>query len=109
MTKIKRYEQNNTASGDDKYFYVVTLEVEYTVKQFIEAILTRSFYSNEYGYIKIHNEAQMYLSEQKIKYSKGKLTSNIAELERMPLDSKIISIGVWYTWTSTDYVLKIQK
>ena len=51
----------------------------------------------------------MYLSEQKIKYSNGKLISNIAELERMPLDSKIISIGVWYTWTSTDYVLKIEK
>lgn len=109
MTKIKRYKQNNTASGDDKYSCVVILEIEYTVKEFIEAILTRSFYSNEYGYIKIDNEAQMYLSEQKIKYSKGKLTSNIAELERMPLDSKIISIGVLYTWTSTDYVLKIQK
>ena len=109
MTKIKRYEQNNTASGDDKYSSEVILEIEYNVKQFIEAILTRSFYSNEYGYIKIDNEAQMYLSEQKIKYSNGKLTSNIAELERMPLDSKIISIGVLYTWTSTDYVLKIQK
>ena len=75
MTKIKRYEQNNTASGDDKYSCVVTLEIEYTVKEFIEAILTRSFYSNEYGYIKIDNEAQMYLSEQKIKYSNGKLTA----------------------------------
>ena len=109
MTKIKRYEQNNTASGDDKYSCVVTLEIEYTIKEFIESILTRSFYTNEYGYIKIDNEAQMYLSEQKIKYSNGKLISNIAELERMPLDSKIISIGVLYTWTSTDYVLKIQK
>ena len=109
MTKIKRYELNNTASGDGTNAYKIVLEKECTVKEFIEAILTRSFYSNEYGYIKIDNEAQMYLSEQKIKYSKGKLTSNIAELERMPLDSKIISIGVWYTWTSTDYVLKIQK
>lgn len=43
MTKIKRYEQNNTASGDDKYSCVIILEIEYTVKEFIEAILTRSF------------------------------------------------------------------
>ena len=109
MTKIKRYELNNTASGDDKYSCVVTLEIEYTVKKFIEAILTRSFYSNEYGYIKIDNEAQMYLSEQKIKYSNGKLISNIAELERMPLDSKIINVRASGGWTRMDYVLKIQK
>ena len=109
MTKIKRYELNNTASGDDKYSYEVILEIEYTVKEFIEAILTRSFYSNEYGYIKIDNEAQIYLSEQKIKYSKGKLTSNIAELELMPLDSKIINIRARGGWTSMDYVLKIEK
>lgn len=64
MTKIKRYELNNTASGEDKYSYEVILEIEYTVKKFIEAILTRSFYSNEYGYIKIDNESQMYLSEK---------------------------------------------
>ena len=107
MTKIKRYEQNNTASGDGTNAYKIVLEKECTVKEFIATIL--SFYSDEWGYIGIENKTEPFLGKPKIEYSKGKLIGTIAELERMPLDSKIISIGVWYTWTSTDYVLKIQN
>ena len=107
MTKIKRYEQNNTASGDDTNAYKIVLEKECTVKEFIATIL--SFYSDEWGYIGIENKIEPFLGKPKIEYSKGKLIGTIAELERMPLDSKIISIGVLYTWTSMDYVLKIQK
>ena len=107
MTKIKRYEQNNTASGDGTNAYKIVLEKECTVKEFIATIL--SSYSDEWGYIGIENKIEPFLGKPKIEYSKGKLIGTIAELERMPLDSKIISIGVWYTWTSTDYVLKNQK
>ena len=107
MTKTKRYELNNTASGDGTNAYKIVLEKECTVKEFIATIL--SFYSDEWGYIGIENKIEPFLGKPKIEYSKGKLIGTIAELELMPLDSKIISIGVWYTWTSTDYVLKIQK
>ena len=107
MTKIKRYEQNNTASGDGTNAYKIVLEKECTVKEFIATIL--SSYPDEWGYIGIENKIEPFLGKPKIEYSKGKLIGTIAELERMPLDSKIISIGVLYTWTSMDYVLKIQK
>lgn len=107
MTKIKRYEQNNTASGDGTTAYKIILEKQCIVKEFITTIL--SSYSDEWGYIGIENETEPFLGKPKIEYSKGKLISNFAELERMPLDSKIISVRARGGWTSMDYVLKIEK
>ena len=107
MTKIKRYVLNNTASGDAKNAYKIVLEKECTVKEFIATIL--SSYPDEWGYIGIENKAEPFLGKPKIEYSKGKLIGTIAELELMPLDSTIITVRERGGWTSTDYVLKIQK
>ena len=107
MTKIKRYKLNNTASGDGTNAYKIVLEKECTVKEFIATIL--SSYPDEWGYIGIENKIEPFLGKPKIEYSKGKLIGTIAELELMPLDSKIITVRARGGWTSMDYVLKIQK
>lgn len=107
MTKIKRYERSDTESGDGTTAYKIILEKQCTVKEFITTIL--SSYSDEYGYIGIENKTEPFLGKPKIEYSKGKLIGTIAELELMPLDSKIINVRARGGWTSMDYVLKIEK
>lgn len=79
------------------------LDQEYTVGNFIEAILAN--HANEWGYIGINNGKNEVFEDLKCEYRYGKLSS-----EKMPeeiLKKSVIDVSAYGGWTQMDYLLDI--
>lgn len=94
--------QNTPTGGDCTARYTVTLDKEYTVKEFIDEVLTR----NEWGCVGIYNEGQAWFDSgtPNCEYSRGKL---ITEMPLEVLERKIESVTASGGWSRMDYVIKL--
>lgn len=89
--------------GDCTAPYSVQLDKEYTLKEFIDAIL--QFKNDEWGYIGIRDNKPFTFGEPKCEYSHGKLLYNMPE---NILDKKVLQAIADGGWTRMDYLLLIQ-
>jgi len=87
MIKLK---QNTKIYGDSTSGYLVILDKEYTINNFINEILTRK----EWGYF--------FINDNKYKYQNDKL---INVIEKEILSTKIKNISASGGWSRMDYII----
>ena len=89
--------------GDCTCGYGVTLDKEYTVREFIETVFKEL--SGEWGYFGIHNESgdvsARLFGEPRCEYRYGKLTTQSIPDEY--LDKNIIEVTADGGWSRMDY------
>lgn len=100
MIKLK---QNTKTFGDSTAGYLVILDKEYTVDEFVNEVLTK----NEWGYIGIYYENMHWFESgnPKCEYKWNKL---ISKLPDDILNKKISSVTAHGGWSNMDYLLKLQ-
>lgn len=95
-----KFSQSGPISGDCTAPYEVSLDKEYTVRTFINEVLTRE---NEWGYIGIENGYAIF-GDPFCEYRHGKLASKMNE---EILDKPVLSVSASGGYTRMDYLLKI--
>lgn len=86
--------------GDCTAPYDVELYKEYTVDEFVHAVLTRK----EWGYIGIYCQSKIF-GEPKCEYSYDKLLYNLPD---DVLNKKVIKVKAHGGWSRMDYLLWIE-
>lgn len=87
-------------SGDCTTPYVIELEKEYTVQEFIDAVLLKS---DEWGYIGIEHKLATF-GKPFCEYKYGQL---LYELPKEILNKKVVSVRAHGGYTRMDYCLTI--
>lgn len=101
MFKLK---QAGPERSDCTALYDVILDKEYTVKEFVDTVLTRD---GEWGYIYVmHMEDKSLFENPHCEYRYGELLSNLPE---EVLDRKISDVSAGGGWSSMDYFLYLES
>ncbi len=98
MIKLR---QNTKVKGDETAGYEVILTKEYTVRSFVNELLTER--KGEWGHVGVDDGSSIFGSPN-LEYKWGKLLS---ELPKEILDKKIISATASGGWSRMDYKLKL--
>lgn len=103
-----RLIQSTPVSGDCTCGYNVKLDREYTVKDFIDTVLSER--NGEWGYIGIYNQsafAGRHFGNPKLEYRYGKIvTGNFTE---DVLRKEVKDVSASGGWSRMDYVLKVES
>lgn len=97
--------QTSRIFGDETSFYDVVLDKEYTVKEFIDAVLSER--SDEWGEISISKERCLNASPS-IEYRYGNIVSDPTVMD-IVLDRKITSVKAHGGWSLMDYWLGLEE
>ena len=101
------FKQCGPERGDCMAPYDVILDKEYTIKEFVDAVLKRN---KEWGYIGIYNKDSVFsdrlFGKPRCEYRYGELLSN---LPGDILNKKVLSVSGNGGWTRMDYILKIEE
>lgn len=89
-------------SGDCTSPYAVELEKEYTVQEFVTAVLSKS---EEWGYIGIEHKLATF-GKPCCEYAYGKL---LYELPKEILNKKVVSVRAYGGYTRMDYCLTVDS
>jgi len=96
--------QAGREGGDCTAPYDVKLDKEYTVKEFVDAVLTRD---SEWGYIGIiYRDAKSVFGDPHCEYSHGELLYNLPE---EVLNRKVNYVNAHGGWSRMDYRLYLKK
>lgn len=101
-----RLIQSTPVSGDCTCGYNVKLDREYTVKDFIDTVLSER--NGEWGYIGIYDQSDfsgMHFGNPNAEYRYGKLVSD--NFPEDILNKEIKSVSASGGWSRMDYVLKV--
>lgn len=101
-----RLIQSTPESGDCTCGYKVLLDKEYTVKEFVDTVLTEK--NKEWGYIGIYNPSDFFgrtSGNLCIEYRYGKITTE--NFGNDILNKKIMSVSASGGWSRMDYILHI--
>lgn len=97
-------KQAGPERSDCTALYDVILDKEYTVKEFVDTVLTRD---GELGYIYVmHTESKSIFENPRCEYKWGKLLHTLPE---EVLDRKISDIAASGGWSSMDYILYLKR
>lgn len=99
-----RLEQSGPGRGDATAPYKVILNKEYTVKEFIDAVLSNN---RERGHIGIKSKEEPFFGCPVCEYSNGKLTTSPMPIDIM--DRKIKSATASGGWGLMDYLLILER
>lgn len=101
-----RLIQSTPVSGDCTCGYNVKLDREYTVKDFIDTVLSER--NGEWGYIGIYNQSAFdgrHFGNPNMEYRYGKIvTGNFTE---DVLSKEVKDVSASGGWSRMDYVLKV--
>lgn len=97
-----KFTQTSPTGGDCTASYDVTLDMSYTVREFIDMILCE--YSGEWGYIGIKAAGAVFGSPR-CEYKQGNL---ISEMDESVLDKEIESVTSSGGWSRMDYYLTLK-
>lgn len=97
-----RLIQSTPESGDCTCGYEVLLDKEYTVQEFVDAVLSEM--NKEWGYIRIYNPFNFFESPC-IRYRHGEIISD--KFGNDILNKKIMSVSASGGWSRMDYILHI--
>ena len=90
------------SNGDCTSNYNISLDKEYTVKEFIDTVLIEK--KNEWGFFKILTDNNLIDGVASYEYKYGKLVGNINEKY---LNNKIIGANCSGGWSAMDYFIRI--
>lgn len=96
-------KKNGNDRSDCTAPYSVILDREYTVKEFVHAVLSDR---REWGYIGIKNEKNPWFGEPKCEYRYGKLETI---LPNDVMNNKVISAKADGGWSRMDYIIEIER
>lgn len=99
-----KFIQTTPVAGDCTCCYEIKLDKEYTVGEFIQAVLTQQ--KNEWGKIGIWKKGS-WSGEPSVEYSCGKLTTE--NMDEISLNKKILEVKSNGGWSNMDYVLKCEE
>lgn len=91
--------------GDCTAGYHVNLDKEYTLQEFIDAVLT---IKGEWGYIKIAKRDCAWYNYPVIEYRRGEIT-NKPNLAEKVYSYKVKSVSANGGWTRMDYIVTLEK
>lgn len=97
-----RLIQSTPESGDCTCGYKVLLDKEYTVKEFVDTVLSER--NKEWGYIGIYNPSDFF-ENTRIEYKHGEIKSE--KFGNDILSKKIMSASASGGWSRMDYVLHV--
>lgn len=102
-----KFEKTGDERRDCTTPYRVILDKEYTVKEFITTVMIN--YANEWGYIGIKSDRDVWFGDPHIEYSHGKIlrVASITGID-FPLEAKVLSVKAEGGWSRMDYILIIQ-
>ena len=101
MSKLRNLvdvEVGPVGNDETRHYYLTPIK-EFTVKEFVEAVLDDK---REWGDFKIKSKSQTI----KIEYAYGRLSFN-TELTESILNSVVLELGGHGGWSNSDYVLCI--
>lgn len=99
--------QSGSEGGDCTAPYNVKLDQEYTLKKFINAVLTSR--SNEWGNICIAKRNCSWYNYPKIEYRYGKIVDLSCPDFYDICDRKVKEVSASGGWTRMDYTIKLEK
>lgn len=91
-------QQSNMGSS----VYDVILDKEYTVEEFIAAILKQC--PGEWGYFGIYDNGKTYSGDPKIEYVNGGLREQFPDIF---LNEKVVKVNASGSWGAMDYIIHI--
>lgn len=103
---VFRFIQTTPVSGDCICGYGIILDREYTVKDFIDTVLTERTY--EWGYIGIYDQSDFvgrHFGNPNVEYSHGKITTD--NFTEDILSKEVKDVSASGGWSRMDYILKV--
>lgn len=94
--------KNGPEGSDCTALYIVQLDKEYTVREFVKTVLSND---KEWGYIGIHN-GESFFGNPKCEYRYGKLLSFLPKELR---DKKVKSAEANGGWSYMSYLLVLEE
>lgn len=103
--KVFKFIQSTPVGGDCTCGYEIKLDREYTVKDFIDIVLTER--ADEWGYIGVYNPSDFcgrHFGNPKMEYRYGKIIAG--NFTEDILNKEIKSVSASGGWSRMDYVFK---
>lgn len=103
MFTLTQYTPTN---GDCMAGYIVTLDKEYTLQQFVDAVLTNK--KDDWGEIKIAKRNTPWYRYPCIGYQRGNIIGE-ANIPEKVFGYKVKSVIANGGWTLMDYIISLEK